>query len=405
MPTIKQVSPQKIIESVLRILIYFGIIWYIFECLVNYFHQRPLWNDEYVVFLSIESFNTQQMFGQRLLAIQVFPRLYLFLIQKFSGLFHYSLLSLRFFSFLCMMSGFFIWLKLAKYEFKSKLEYLTFVLSWTASAMLIYYSSELKQYSMDVMVGGLYLLFIYNQEYLKKMLNRGKYIILLIGLAILCLFSYMAFLFSAIVLYNFIVSKLKGKDKANDVLLFGFFILVAAGWTYIFDMRHVALDTYTDSLLKDYFISLESAGAFLKSFGEGVNNLFSRWLVEHPRIIKKIGIFFMTFGLLNIIYSFFSKIKKDKFELRTINTIAFVLFLELIILGVFKKYPFTVPRTSLFFCPIVLLMTIKGLRAIKKIHIGAYILVFGLYIIYLLFLSGRLSYFAYIGQSIFHPII
>ena len=79
------------------LVMFVAVAWYVTLAAAHYFNQRPMWNDEACVFESIQYFNPQQMFTAQLRAVQVFPRVYLFLIQQFSGLFDFHLLSLRFF--------------------------------------------------------------------------------------------------------------------------------------------------------------------------------------------------------------------------------------------------------------------------------------------------------------------
>lgn len=136
-------------------------LWYVTACGVHYFSQRPLWNDELAVFDSIQDFYPSDFFTRELETFQVFPRLYLFYIQSFAKLFDNSVLSLRFFSLVCMMAAFAVWVRVARRELKNPLEFLAFVLCWAASAPLIYYSAELKQYSMDVLVSGIFMSFLY----------------------------------------------------------------------------------------------------------------------------------------------------------------------------------------------------------------------------------------------------
>jgi len=213
------------------------VCWYIVLCIFHYFNQRPLWNDEECVFRSIKAFSTWQIFHEPLMAVQVFPRLYLFLIQKISQLFSYHLLSLRFLSFISMVSAFFIWLRLAQYEIKNKLEYLTFVLSWAASGLLIYYSAELKQYSMDVLTGALFLLFIYNQKRLQEKEKIKLYVILLIILPIMGLFSYTAFLFMGFPLYNLILYSKSNHNYLKFLIIYLTSLICIMGISYFFDIR------------------------------------------------------------------------------------------------------------------------------------------------------------------------
>ena len=86
-------------------------------------------------------------------------------------------------------------------------------------------------------------------------------------------------------------------------------------------------------------------------------------------------------------YGFFSNPKKHRRALCSIEGIALILYLELFLLGALGKYPFTVPPTSLFFCPIVLMMSIKGIDNLKKLHPMVSRCVHCLFLIYLAVVS------------------
>lgn len=373
------------------------VCWYVLLCTVHYFNQRSLWNDEQCVFNSIKAFSPQEIFSKQLLHIQVFPRVYLFFIQRVSEPFNFHLLSLRLLPFISMLCAFGVWLKIASYQMKNSWEYLTFVLSWAASSLLIYYAAELKQYSMDVLAGAVFLLFLYKQEGMERASGSSRYVLWLVLLPILGLFSYTAFLFMIFPLFNLMLSSRRKKMY----LVYGFvYVLSCAAiliLSYFFDMRWRPVDAITKGF-GDYFISFESVGEFFKTLNEGTMNLFSRWFAEKPRIIKKIAIFFVPFGFIYLFYSFFKNIKKEGFYLRSLNTIALVLFLELFLIGALKKYPFTVPRTSLFYCPIVLALTTQGITHLK--HINKYIcfLVHGLYIIFLCVISLGIARLIFAGD-------
>ena len=380
------------------------IAWYIFVCLVNYFFQRPLWNDEDCVFQSIKAFHFQEMFGQNLIALQVFPRVYLFLIQSLSRPFHFHLLALRFLPFVCMMAAFFLWLKIASYELKNKVAFLTFALSWCASAVLIYYSGELKQYSMDVLTGALFLFFIYNREELQKKEKSSRYRLILVLLPVLILFSYVAAFFFIFPLYHLVLSVRKDKNAVTSLILYCVSLFFFSSLSYFFDMRYRPTSILNREF-NDYFVSLISVPEFFKTLGEGTNNLFSRWFVERPKILKEIGLFFVSFGFLYMFGGFFSKIKKNKYRLDSLDAIAFVIFMELFIMGVFRKYLFTVPRTSLFFCPIVLYLTVKGISWVRSLNRYLYGGIHVLYFIYLIFLTVELAGVTFTGNLTFRPIL
>lgn len=395
---------QKVsLDRLLSAAIVTTIIWYVGLCVVNYLSLRPLWNDEECVFISIKGFNAKQIFSQPLAAVQVFPRLYLFFIQQVARPFDFHLLSLRVLPFICMLLGFFIWLKIAAIEFKSKLEYLTFVLSWPASAVLIYYSGELKQYSMDVLAASVFILFLYHEEKLR--LHKPKqYFLILIALPLFGFFSYPSFLFSLVVLYNLILISWRKKNARFYFFSYGISLALCLILSFIFDIRFRHVETVTTGFA-DYFVSFNSAGEFFKTFGEGTMNLFSRWFVERPKILKQIGVGFVVIGMIYMLYAFFASIRREKFNLKSLSVLAFAIYMGLFILGCLHKYMFTIPRTSLFYCPIVLWLTVKGIASLKKIFFPAYTIIHGAYIIFLIFIAAHLTKITFSGQLTFRPVL
>ena len=383
---------------------FFLIAWYVGLCLWHFFSQRPLWNDEACVFQSIKYFDAVAMFSKPLMSIQVFPRAYLFCIQRFSRLFDYHLLSLRFFPLLAMLTAFGVWMRLARREWSGGWPYGVFILSWSASALLIYYAAELKPYSMDVLAASLFIWFIVEEVDLKEHLSSMKYRVVLAGLPALGLVSYPAFLFALIVLYNLILTRQRKRQGWRDLIIYclalGFFLALS----YVFDMRfrHV---TDVTSGFGDYFISFASVGEFFKTFQEGTLNLFIKWLVIRPRIVKKIATFFMAFGLLYMFYGFNRHIKRDGFMIKSLHTLPMALYLELVCLGALKIYPFTVPRTSLFFAPLVMFMVVEALRSLIKWKPPVGYLISGLYGGFLFFLALSLTRVLVNGPMGFEPVI
>lgn len=380
------------------------IFWYLTLCIIQLLYQRPLWNDEAAVFASIVKFSNKDFFTKVLELWQVFPRGYLFLIQKFSSFYNYHLISLRLPSFICMIWAFFNWLKIVNKELETNHEKFIYALSWASSSVLIYYSSELKPYSMDVLTTSLFILFLYRQDHLEKTLPRGLYTGIVCLLPLLGFLSYPAFLFMIFPLYNIFLS---AKNERKLVLCGALYAAVLFGvviLSYLFDMRLKPAKAVTEGFA-DYFVSLDSVGEFFKTFGEGVVNLFSRWFAERPRIIKKISIFFFVFGMINLFYSFFANIKMKKWRMDSVYTISLVVFVELFILGVFKKYPFSIPRTSLFFCPIVLFLTLKGLVGISRWNRFVGRVLQGAYIFFLLIIFTLLSRVVLIGNLTPIPLL
>ena len=341
------------------------------------------------------------MFGEPLGAFQVFPRVYLFIIQQFAKAFDFSLWSLRLPSFLCMMTGFVLWLKIARYGIKDPWQYLAFVCSWPASGMLLYYSAELKQYSMDVLAAAVFIFFLYHQERLQKN-GRGRYAAVLALLPALGLFSYPAFFLALIPLYNLFRSAIKERPCRRYLAIYGLSLSTFLALSYSFDMRLRPVAEVSAGF-SDYFVSFASWGEFFRSLGEGVNNLFSRWFVEHPKYFKSITRIFTGFALIYLFYGFFKYRNKEGGYVRALETAAFVLFIEMFLVGCLQKYPFTVPRTSLFYAPVVLYMTVRGIGLAGRLHQYFHRLILGLYFIFLGFCIVMQTLIAFGGRLSFYP--
>lgn len=357
-------------------------LWYVTACGVHYFSQRPLWNDELAVFDSIQDFYPSDFFTRELETFQVFPRLYLFYIQSFAKLFDNSVLSLRFFSLVCMMAAFAVWVRVARRELKNPLEFLAFVLCWAASAPLIYYSAELKQYSMDVLVSGIFMSFLYTQEKLRSSVGDRRYMMMLVFLPVLVMFSYPAYFFLAFPLWNLAAAVKTDRSQLKFILAYFCSLVVFVTCSYLFDIRLRPVDIVSFGF-NDYFISTDSVKGFFQTFGEFVNNIFSRWFVELPKVYRKLARFFMLFGLVTLFAAFFKDIGKGGWKFVSVSTVALVVFAELVCVGMLRKYPVGVPRTVLFFCPMLLILTLQGISSLKTLNRYVYFLILGAFLIYL----------------------
>lgn len=359
----------------------FLIAWYLTLSIAHYLNQRLMWNDEMCVFNSIEQLKPHEMFTMQLKNLQVFPRAYLFCIQQFSRLFDFHILSLRFLPFVCMLTAFWFWLKLARTAFKDNSAYWTYLLSWAASVVMVYYAAELKPYSMDVLVGALFMTFLYREEDLRRRSPR-KYKMVLAALPALGLFSYPAFLFAMIVFYNLGIVSLKDKSQRPYWLIYTISLVMVFLISYAVDMRLRPIAIVTEGF-GDYFISSASIGEFFRTFGDGVNSVFCRSFVRYPRIMRDLSMPFLVLGIINMFYSFFANIKKDGWQIRSLKTVPLALFTGLVILGILKKYPL-VTRTTLFFFPFVLVLVVDAITGLKNRQKHIFTVIHVLYILFLL---------------------
>lgn len=364
-------------------------VWYVFLCAMHYLSQRPLWLDEFNVFLSVRDFLPHQFFTEKLAGGQIFPKLYLFLVQRVAEPFDYNLLALRFCSFLAMLTAFAVWLNIIRYEFKDRLAYLTYVLSWAGSSLLIYYSAELKPYSMDVLAAGCCVLFLYHQQKLFE--TRPKiFVLLLVAMPLWGLVSYPAFLFFVFPLYFLLTLPAKSRFGWTCVCGYILSMFAVAACVYYFDIRVTRADTSTQGF-SDHIVSFVSAGEFFKTWGEGTTDLFGRFFVDNPKIFRKIAMPFCVLGLLNMFYLFFKNFASSGFKLHSLRTVALVLYAQLFVLGALQKYPFSVPRTSLFFCPIVLFLIVDAIQSLRAVNRPVYLVVQGAYLVFLIVVSFGLG--------------
>lgn len=361
----KNISSQPIVSSdFLKKLTLAIMWWYVLLCLAHWLGQRPLWLDEFNVFLSVRDFAPQEFFTQKLLGGQIFPKLYLFLVQGVAEPFGLQVLSLRFLSFAAMMSAFYLWMKIMRQEFRDPFSYLLYALSWAGSALLVYYAAELKPYSMDVLVSAIFITFIYRAAELRQKQPR-LYLLVLALLPLLSWLSYPAFLFLGFPLYNLLREKDKGGFWKKSLFLYSVSLLMALVSLYLLDLRY-APSTKTQGF--DNAISFASVGDFFESWWDGTTNLFCRFWAERPRLLKHIAMPFGILGFGYMFYSFFKNFAQDQYRFISLRTIPLVIYLELFFLGVLKKYPFSVNRTVLFFCPIVLFLVVEFLQTLRQIN-------------------------------------
>lgn len=378
--------------------------WYISLCLLHLFSQRPLWMDEEWVFASLNSFSATEMFTRPLLHIQMFPRLYLFMVQKFSQVFDYHLISLRLPSFICMIAAFVLWLRIVRLEFPHRLHYFLFVLSWSSSAVFLYYAAELKPYSMDVLVGALFITFLYHQKSLEEK-GGGRYLMILMGLPFLAWFSYMTYLFLVFPFWNLVLSVKKKRGQMKFLIAFVLAMLTAGGLSYLCDLRFQHGNDLTDHYrMMGYFISFESFGEFLRTLGDGTMNLFARFHVERPRLFKGMMIGFAVFGIGYMFYAFLRHFRQGK-AFGNISAVALILYFELFLLGALEKYPFTVPRNSLFFAPFVHFLILKGVLEVQRLNVFVGAGLLGFYVLFLMVCAVGLSRLALAGQFHFQPVV
>lgn len=344
---------------------------FIFLCFLHYLSFRPLWLDENFILANLKTLKLTGLFGP-LQYSQEFPRVYLALIKALAENFNYNLLALRFLPLLSMIAGFFIWAKLYKNSFSRSSDQYLAIFSFCGSYYLTYYACELKPYSADLMLVGLFCLYLPWQKKVSRRLPMS-FVVLTLALAFSLFFSYAAFFVFWIVAYNLILA---GRKNYKFLFLAGGYLFLSAVFIYLiycFDLRHAMANGSLFTYWNDYFISTDSLGSFFKNFGEGLRKLTVWWFGKDP-FFRRAGSFFIPFFFFSLIGYGFKALKKDRFKIYNLESLGLIVFLELFLAGILRKYPFTGERITLFFAPFVFYFMIKGFSFFKRPRFSGFIL-------------------------------
>ncbi|MFA4889510.1 MAG: hypothetical protein WC628_08080 [Candidatus Omnitrophota bacterium] len=367
-------------------LVVIAIAWFLFLCLFNYFAQKEGMDEGYIL-NNIKELSIPQLFGQ-LKFDQVFPRVYLASISLLAGQFSYCWLALRFLPLLFMLLGFFIWVYLYKLESKNNFFWFLLIFSFASSIFTSYYAAQLKQYSGDLFVVAFYTLFIYYQRKYLSGSASIKYLWLFSLFApLLILFSHMSFLMLGMVVYNY--AFLLKKDKRSWAPFSAYLIITfaVALFVLLFDIRYSLGIKFMQDYWRNCFIDTRSPYAFIKTFSNGLQNIFVRWFLEKS-FTKSIAAIFMPFALVALFLGFKASWRKYQGAVMDLNLICGVLLLELFVLGVFKVYVFSGARITMFIAPFIFYLIVRGIYLTEKTKF----LFLSLLGLYLVFLSGVSTY-------------
>jgi hypothetical protein len=303
----------------------------------------------------------------------------------------------RWFSLMAMISAFLVWLIIAFRVLGCFGDLILFIGCWGASLPLVYHAAELKPYSMDVLISGLIVLFLLSQDQIQK--NPKVYRISLLSLPLLGLWSYPAIFLLLLPLYNLIWESLNKRRWLPEFYFFLGSYLLMLVLVYLFDFR-VSVSHMMVSVWHDYFIALDSFKDFFNTFGKGMNNLVSRRFAESPRWVMVPSRFFLGLGVLYMLAVFRGWFKKDRFFFHSIISISVAMFFLQLVLAMLRIYPFAVPRLSLFFTPLMFLMTIKAMGDIDRQHkvLGGIIRI--IFAGYLLFVSSGIAWDVFIKKDL-----
>jgi len=363
-------------------------VWFIFLCLLHYFSQRSLWLDEQLLFGNIRDFNFNQLFGP-LKDTQVFPRVYLMIVKAMFELFSCNLLALRFLPLVFMLAGFFVWLKIYKLNAKTYFFLILLVFTFASSHFTTYYASELKQYSCDLFVAAVFVLFIYYQSKIDEAGNSLKYIWIFSFICpFLVFFSYISLLFLWIPIYNYALALKNNRHILAPFVVYLVVAVICCVLVFSIDLRFSLGNKVMQDYWRDYFISLNSPYEFMKSFTEGLRNLTVRWFLEEKWAMG-IATIFMPFCLVAVVKYCISSLKLNKAKILDLDALSAVVLLELFLLGVLQMYPFTGCRATLFIAPFIFYMIVRGIFLFENTKLIFYPLA-GVYVLFLCAVSYNL---------------
>jgi len=340
-------------------------------CLLHYFSQRPLWLDENYIVENITQYSYRDIFGP-LKTQQAFPRVYLTLIKAFSSLFDFHVYSLRFLPLICMLVAFFLWMKIYRRNFHDDWLLVLATLSFASSYRLTYYAAELKQYSMDVLIVAVFCLFLNHQrtfEDKKPTLSTYLWAILL---PLSILFSYAGLFVFWIVPLNFLLLFNKNKRVLPVLYLNVIVSMICFAMVYLIDLQYSMYARGLMQYWQSYFLCTDSLLCFLDTFNEGVKRLVIYWNGAFEGY-QRLALIFIPLCMIALIRHGIAQWKRDQWKIFKVESLCLVIFLELIILGLMKRYPFTGERITLFFAPFAYFMIIQGIHDLgrfPKLRIG-----------------------------------
>lgn len=338
-----------------RPLIFKALSWVILSFgillrLLSYVHNRALWGDEIALARNIEE-RTYAGLLQPLSYDQAAPVGFLMLERLAVQLFGDSEYALRLVPLLAGVLSLFLFFWLAR-RCLSPAGTLIALFFFAAADKLVYYSSEVKQYSTDVAIALLLLLGAVS-VYSKKLSWRNVATFGLLGAAAIW-FSHPSVFILAGIGTTLALHNVYRKDWKNAALISVAGLMWALSFiaTYLVTLRDAASSNY----LLDFW---GSAGAFMPLSVSSASD--AQWFVKtFVQTLKNPGGFSLpVLAALVFLTGLFSVlISKKKYALLLLSPIPFVLLAS----GL-HKYPF-IDRLVLFIVPSLLVFVSEGISRV-----------------------------------------
>jgi hypothetical protein len=352
---------KKIIDLKQISNIYILLEWLVIGCglilrFQQYLYNRPLWHDEALLVLNLIQKDFNQLFHQ-LNYFQVAPLGFLLLVKVLVNLFGNTEYVFRFIPFIASIVSIFIFYQIIKLILQPEVRIYALSL-FCFSSVLIYYSSECKQYSMDV----LSVLILFRIWFYVKNQNKSSLPVVIFSIvgAILVWFSHPIIFILTSIYFIDVLSSLFQKNWIK----FKKYLLIHSIWILSFILNY--------SIFSRKFIVSENLG---KAWNNYYMPLFPisfqsiklsvYWICIHSKdfFIYLISMNFYCFFLLIFLGSIFYLLSKDGRKI-------FYLFIFIVFFTFFAsalhKYPIH-RRVLLFLIPLLIIILSNGISVLQEI--------------------------------------
>ncbi|VAX34871.1 hypothetical protein MNBD_UNCLBAC01-1541 [hydrothermal vent metagenome] len=332
---------------------FFSILLGIILRLQIFLENHSLWSDEALTVFKLIAYPFKKLItltNSSHEAMHAYPIGFLFCIKKMIQLFGYSEYVFRATPLIFSIATLFIFSKLTKKIFKNIWsEVALFIFAITGSQ--IYYASELKPYTVDVFMMVLFLYLVL--KYINKTINKNEYIFLGIIAGLSTTFSFAAPFILGGLWFGGIAYCIHQNKKKHVFLFTKSAIIWCTSFVlyYYFSIRFFNQNQSLTRFWEYAFMPFDQGlWRSISWIGSALFQNFQNQLIV-PAFFS--SVFFLIGGVYLFLY-------EKKYFLIFISSIILTLFASAL-----RLYPF-IGRTTLFLCPVYLLIMVKGLECIWK---------------------------------------
>lgn len=341
---------------------------------IQYFFNRAFWLDESAIALNI----LNRDFAGLLKPLdygQLTPVLFLWFSKLGAILLPNTELGLRLFPLLCFIASLFIFKNISAKILQSKGSQLICLALFAFNLSYLYFSSEFKQYIVDVFV-TLLIIALSTSTHASPW---KKYLRMLFVYAFCILVSHVAVLIIFTVSLFQLLLQIQRKEINRPFLITHSIFAVYFIAFYLHFMYHHPLQGAMEKYWQHSFLPTDSLGSFLLFF----KHKFSMIFADFFQFGKPLGALLMLLFLLGILQGF----RKKNTQLLFLAILPILIHL---FLSALKAYPFDL-RLILYLTPLILLLIGTGFDAIIQAIPKSEKIVQFLFILPLLFLLLKLQ--------------